>query len=149
MRRAGFPTPEVSAWYVTTSKRIKWNEFLPSLTAVLWCQGRKKSTKRAPLPGGDWLLVKLALRCQPGLSFPGARYLPFIILAVLLFKSQPSPTFHPQKLSKEHLFSQEYFRYLADNLILWERHWLLQSGGQTLIAGRQAPLIFLALQIYY
>lgn len=40
----------------------------PKTTAVLWCQGRKKSTTRAPLPGGDWLLVKLASRCQPGLS---------------------------------------------------------------------------------
>lgn len=60
MRRTGFPTSEVSTCYVATSERIKWKEFIPNLTAVLLCQGRRKSTEYAPLPGWDWLLVKLA-----------------------------------------------------------------------------------------
>lgn len=55
---------------------------------------------------------------MPNWPFTSKTALPSIYtFSVLLFKSQPSPTFHPQKLSKKHFFSQEYFRYLADNLI--------------------------------
>lgn len=122
--------------------------FSQILQQFYYARGERKA-QSVLLPGWNWLLVKPVKWCQQGLSLPRVLHFLFIPVNVLLVKSQTSPTLHPQKFSKVHLLSQEYFTYLADNLILWERHWLLQHRGQTLIAGRQAPLIFLALRVYY